>query len=106
LAPDPTQSSLFTRAEPSPDENDPGDDLLTGIGCTLLFGAALVFALVGWDSVALDPDSFASGRTASIRRLLGRIGQVPVVVVLALITLFSLYVAITSIRTWRQARNE
>jgi hypothetical protein len=105
VAPEPTDSTLFTKPESQPDESDPGDDLLTGIGCTLLFGAMLVFALVGWDSVALDADSFAGGRTASMRRLLGRIGQVPVVIVLAVITLLSLYAAISAIRTWRQARS-
>jgi threonine/homoserine efflux transporter RhtA len=103
VTPDPNDGSLFTKPDPPVDDSDPGSDLLTGIGCTLLFGAFFVFTLVSWDSIALDPDSFAGGRTASMRKLLGRIGQIPVAVVLALITLFSIYVLVSALRARRDS---
>jgi hypothetical protein len=104
VTPDPNDNRLFTKPPQPEVERDPGGDLLTGIGCTLLFGAFFLFTLVSWDNIALDPDSFSGGRTASMRKLLGRIGQIPVVAVLALITLLSIYIVISALRADRNAQ--
>jgi hypothetical protein len=103
---EPTNGPLFTTADPVADEDVPGSDLLPALGCTATFGIFLIVVLVRWDSIALSSDSFAGGRTASMRKLLGRIDQVPVAVILGLLTLVSIYALISAFKEKRHTPNQ
>jgi hypothetical protein len=106
MAADHSDEALFTKVTHVDEDNDLADDALRGLGAIVIFGAFLVFVLVKWKSVALDSSSFAGGRTASMRRLLGRIGQVPVAAVLGVLVLISIYAFVSSLRKLRILRKQ
>jgi hypothetical protein len=106
MAADHSDEALFTKNSVVDEDNDLADDALRGLGAVVFFGAFLAFVLMKWKSVALDSSSFAGGRTASMRRLLGRIGQVPVAVVLGFIVLISIYAFVSSLRKLRKLRKQ
>jgi hypothetical protein len=106
MAADHPDESLFTKATAVDEDNDLADDALRGLGAVVIFGAFLAFVLLKWKSVALDSSSLAGGRTASMRRLLGRIGQVPVAAVLGVLVLISIYAFVSSLRKLRKLREE
>jgi hypothetical protein len=69
----------------------------------MFFLALAVGAWIKWESIALPKESLAGGRNASMRKLLGRIGQLPVTAILAAIGLFALVAALSEIRQARRS---
>jgi hypothetical protein len=92
------EPKLFSKPEST--ETD-ADDSTAPWQAALIGVMFLAFAVGGWmkwDSVALPRESLAGGRNASVRKLLGRIGHLPVTVILAAIGLFALMAALSEIR--------
>jgi hypothetical protein len=91
---------LFSKPESTDtdDSTPPWQAALTGV----MFLAFAVGAWIKWDVVALPEQSRAGGRNASMRKLLGRIGHLPVTVILAAIGLFALVGALLDIRNARR----
>jgi hypothetical protein len=99
------EPKLFSKPEPTETETD-SDDSTPPWQAALIGMVFLAFAVgawIKWDSVALPKESLAGGRNASMRKLLGRIGQLPVTVILAAIGLFALLAALSEIRQARRA---
>jgi hypothetical protein len=92
---------LFIKPESSntDDSTPPWQAALIGV----MFLAFAVGAWIKWDVVALPEESRAGGRNAAMRKLLGRIGHLPVTVILAAIGLFALLAALSEIRQTRRA---
>jgi hypothetical protein len=92
---------LFIKPESSDtdDSTPPWQAALIGV----MFLAFAVGAWIKWDVVALPKGSLAGGRNSSMRKLLGRIGQLPVTAILAAIGLFALLAALSEIRQARRA---
>jgi uncharacterized RDD family membrane protein YckC len=96
---------LFTKpdikSEPEPDEQD------SPLGIAAI-GALFAFFAVGvniwWTTVSLPADSLAGGRNASMRRLVGRVGQLPMTIVLGAIAVLCFALAIAEFR--KQTKQE
>jgi hypothetical protein len=101
-----TAEPLFTKGVSRPeDQNDSGQlqdeeqSVLSMAGYCLFFLFAAFAFNFWWSSISLPSDSFAGGRNASIRRLIGRIGQLPLTVICVLIALVFAGSALSQLRS-------
>jgi hypothetical protein len=82
------------------DDDSPFSNVLYGLGA---FAMAAV-AYVKWDSISLPADSAARGRYAGAKRLLGRVGQLPVTLIIVAFGMLFVAIAVHGLRSAR--RNE
>jgi hypothetical protein len=95
------EPKLFVKPESADTDNSTPPWQVALVGA--MFLAFAVGAWIKWDIVALPKESLAGGRNASVRKLLGRIGHLPVTAILAAIGLFALIAALSEIRQARRA---
>lgn len=86
-------------------EDDDASSTLQLVVTALFFLGCAVACAVKWDSIALPRESFAGGRTASMRKLLGRLGQVPTTLILAALGLLAVWGAMSQFRSDRAKTN-
>jgi hypothetical protein len=90
------QQPLYTKPEPTVADAD--DDSPLGLfGTGLIFLALTVAVNIWWDDLSLPEDSFAGGRNAARRRLVSRIGQMPLTIGLVAIGLVALAFAVNAV---------
>jgi hypothetical protein len=85
------KSAPFSKPEPaaakSVEHEDEQNSPFTLIGYGAMFALFAVGVNLFWNSIALPTDSFAGGRNALLRRLIGRIGQTPLTAIFAAVAL-------------------
>lgn len=88
---------LFTTPAAAPDEGSGFEAFKTG-AFALMFAAFAVGVNVWWDQVRLPDGSQAGGRTASLRRLAGNIGRVPLTLIFAVLAVALAAAAVSELR--------
>lgn len=94
---DDPREPLFTTPAAAPDEGSGFEAFKTG-AFAVMFAAFAVAVNVWWDRVHLPEGSYAGGRTASLRRLAGTIGRVPLTLIFVVLAVALTAAAVSELR--------